>query len=324
MLTAFVRNPDGTCDTLSSVDAVAQSRHTEGSFLWIDLEQPGEETLRAVGELFGLSSEALEDCIHGAQRPRIDEYEDHIFLVLYGMPGIEDDDRFEPRKLAVFCGSRFLVTVHRDPLLSVREIRARCDRHAPQILRQGPDFVLYSIIDRMVDRYIAVAEAYEKRLDALEDVSLRKPVSESLLSDLSLLRRDLLELKHIAVSQRELIIPIANGEYEYISDTLDTHFAHVRDHLTQVVELVESQRELLNSVRDNYHFALADRMSDRVKTLTLFATLLLPLSLIAGIYGMNLPVWPPSDRPWSFWLVLGVMAVLAAGMLTYFRRQRWL
>jgi magnesium transporter len=98
----------------------------------------------------------------------------------------------------------------------------------------------------------------------------------------------------------------------------------VRDHLTQVVEQIERLRELLNAARDNYHSAIADRMADTIKTLTVFASVLLPLSLVAGVYGMNLPVWPPSGETWSFWAVLGAMVVIGAALLTYFRSRRWI
>jgi magnesium transporter len=117
---------------------------------------------------------------------------------------------------------------------------------------------------------------------------------------------------------------MAKGECDYVNTDLETRFSHVRDHLTQVVEHIERLRELLNSGRDNYHALIADRMADTVKTLTVFASVILPVSLVAGIYGMNLPVWPPSGEAWSFWVVLGAMGAIAVALLAYFRRRRWI
>ena len=323
-LIGFVRYSDGRCKVLESVQAAAQAWQAEAASIWIDLEHPDESTLTSFGDVFKLSGEALEDCLHGEQRPRIDEYDDHIFLMLYGVPSDIADGAYEPKKLALFCGSRFLISVHQEGLRTIDDIRSRCGRHAEQWLGRGVDFLMYSIIDGMTDRYGMMAEALETRLDQLEDRSLAPRIDEGFLTDLSQLRRELLALRHIAASQRDLLVPIAKGECDYIGQALEIQFSHVRDHLTQVVEHIERLRELLNAARDDYHSAIADRMANTIKTLTVFASVLLPLSLVAGVYGMNLPVWPPSGETWSFWAVLGAMAVIGTGLLAYFRSRRWI
>jgi magnesium transporter len=324
MLTAFVQLPDGTCRNLDTVETVSEVSEREGTKVWVDLESPAEEELKAIGSTFKLDGEALDDCLRGEQRPRIDEFDDHIFLVVYGLLGAEEGGEFEPRKLAAFCSSRFLITIHGDPLRTVREVRERCRRHPGRLLGRGVDFILFCILDGMVDKYMVVADAYEARLDELEEGSLDPSVDESILAEVSALRRDLLELRRITESQMELIAPLVNGEYDFISDSLEPRFRHVRDHLATVLEMVESQRELLNGVRENYHTALANRMNTVMKTLTVFASILLPLSLIAGIYGMNLRLWPQADSPLGFWGVLALMGILAGVLLVYFRRQKWL
>lgn len=324
MFAGFARYPDGNTETLASLEGVAPLVCRDDVGLWIDLQEPSEADLRSVGETLKLDQEALEDCLHGEQRARIDEYDDHIFLVVYGVPGVEDAAEFSPRKLAVFFGKRFLVTVHRQPMPTVGRIRERCERNATHVLARGIDFLLYQIIDGMVDRYVLLAEAYETQLDELEDKSIRSDVDESLLADVSEMRRRLIELRQMAASQRDLLLPIAEGEYAFVSESLEQRFSHVRDHLTKVVELVDGLRELLAGIRDNYHTALANRTNAVMKTLTVFAAVLLPLSLVAGIYGMNVPLWPRPDHPLSFWAIVGVMLGMAALLLYYFKRKRWL
>ena len=178
--------------------------------------------------------------------------------------------------------------------------------------------------DAMVDNYQVAADRYEDQLEELEDRSLEPDVSDSILTELQPVRRQMLELRRLAASQRELITPIASGECDYISDNLEQRFSHVRDHLTKVVETIDAQRELLSGVRDNYESRLSQRMNQTVKTLTIFASVLLPLSLIAGIYGMNVPLWPHTDHPLFFWCLLGVMLLLALSMVRLFRRRKWL
>lgn len=296
----------------------------QDSAIWIDLEAPTEAELHELREMVDLNADAIEDCVHGEQRPRVDEYDDYFFLLLYGLLGAEGQTNIAPRKLAAFLGPRFLITAHTQQLRTVTAMRDRCARNSSKALVDGVDGILYRIIDGMVDKYLLVADQYELRLQALEDRSLEETADDELIPDVNDLRRELLEMRRFAASQRELVTPLASGEFDHISESLETRFRHVADHLAQVLDVVDSMRERLNGVRDNYHTALADRTNSAMKTLTTVATIMLPMSLIAGIYGMNVPIWPAGDDPRNFWVVLGVMAVLGGGLALFFRRMRWL
>ena len=324
MFTAHIRQADGTTQTLDSVADLTQQWSDKEATIWIDLEQPSEDEVRTVDAVVDLDDEAWEDCLHGEQRPRIDEYNGYVFIVLYGLLGSKKESDLRPRKLAVFCGNQFLITVHREPLQMVEHLRARCRQHPAQLLQSGVDHLLYYIMDGMADNYLRVAEKYEARLEGLEDRSQEPAPDDSLLADAAQLRRDLLELRRVAAAQMELIEPVSEGEFDYISEALGRRFAHVRDHLLKVIEHVDSLRELMNGIRDNYHAALANRTNAIMRTVTILASVLLPLSFIAGIYGMNLPLWPKPDHPATFWGVMCVMGVIAGGLLWCFRRKKWL
>ena len=324
MLTAFVQLGGGETQKLTDPAAVADIWQAGDARLWIDLEEPQETELRAIGEVFRLDNEALEDCLHGEQHPRIDEFDDYIFMVVYGMMGEQSETDFEPRKLAVFCGPRFLITVHREGLRTITGVRSRCERNGAQVLGKGLDFVIYAIIDGMVDNYMVVAEVYEDRLDALEDASLDPDVDDDILTLVRDLRWDLLDLRRLTSSQLQILTPLISGEYEFIGEALERRFAHVRDHLAKVVSHLENMRELLHGVQDNYHAMLSDRMNRVMKTLTVLATIMLPLSVITGIYGMNVPLQPAPDRPATFWGIIGLMGVIVAISLVIFRKRRWL
>jgi len=324
MFTAFVRLADNNTKQLESMDALADAWAQDDATVWVDLEEPTPDELSRLGRVVGANEAALEDCLHGEQHPRIDEYEDHIFMVLYGAIGPEPNARFDPRKLAVFCGKRFLATVHREPVRTIRTLRERCNRHPTQVLANGVDALLHHIIDMMVDNFVDMADNYETRLEELEERSLSQAVDESILEDMMDLRREILGLRRVAAAQRELLTPLAEGEFDYVSERLGQHFSHVRDHLIKVVELIDAQRERLAGVRDNYHTALAVRTNGVMKTLTGFAAVLLPISVVAGIYGMNLRVWPSPGHPWGFWIVLAAMAAMGGGFLLYFKRRGWL
>jgi magnesium transporter len=323
MLTAFVHTADGSTQKVDSIDAVRAAWERPDVRVWIDLESPEEQELLALQEIFRLDEEALQDCLHGEQWPRIDDFDRYIFLVCYGLFGLKERADVDPHKLAAFCGPRFLITVSREPLLTVRQVKARCGRHPEAVLARGVDHTLCSIIDAMVDNYLRVADRYEKRLDELEDKSLLPDVDETLLTDLAELRRDLLELRRLAASQQELLRPLMLGEFDFVAASLSQQFHHVRDHLSQVIETVNGLRELLGGVYNNYHSALTNRTNEIMKRLTIVAGIMLPLTLIAGIYGMNIPL-PASNHPLSFWGVMGLMAGITVLLYAYFRRRKWL
>jgi magnesium transporter len=323
MLTAFVYTAAGSLEKADSIEAIVSAWQQPEVRVWIDVESAGEQELFALRDVFDLDAESLQDCLEGEQWPRIDEFEEHIFLVLYGLFGLKERGEVDPHKLAVFCGARFLVTVHRQPLLTVRQVKARCGRHPEHVLGKGVDFVLCSIIDLMVDNYLRVADRYQERLDGLEDESFSPDVGAGLLSQLADLRRDLLELRRLATSQRDLLRPLIHGEYDFVSSSLSQQFHHVQDHLSQVIDTVNSLRELLGGVYQNYHSALTNRTNETMKVLTIYAGILLPLTVIAGIYGMNLPI-PAADQPWSFWVVLGLMGGISLLLYAHFRRRKWI
>jgi magnesium transporter len=324
MFMAFVDSDEGTLRKVESIEAVRAAWEEPGVRVSVDLEAPDQSELLALRDIFQLDDGSLHDCLDGEQWPRIDDFDDHIFLVLYGLFGLKEGGEVDPHKVAVFCGQRFLITVHRHPLLTVRQVKARCGRHPESVIGRGVDYLLCAIIDAMVENYVRVAARYEDRLDALEEESLSPDVDAPLLAKLADLRRDLLELRRLATSQRELLRPLMLGEYDFISASLSQQFQHVGGHLSQVIESVNGLRELLGGVYQNYHSALSGRTNEIMKALTIYAGILLPLSLITGIYGMNVPLWPAPESPWSFWVVLGVMIVITLILYAHFRRKKWL
>jgi len=323
MLTGFALHADARVEVIHTKEEIVRAWRDEPTTLWLDYAEPTGEELAALARVLELDEASIDDCLRGEQRPRLDEFDNYIFLVLYAALA-PTGERFNPRKLAVFVGARYLVTVHHEPIRAVSGVLDRCGRTPDRSLAAGADAVLFSIIDAVVDNYLIAVEEQETLVEALEDRSLDPDVDESVLIASSALRRELLAVRGLAVAQRELLLPIARGECDYVADTLGQRFGHVRDHLTQVAETVDSLRDHLAAVRENYNTSLANRTNAIMKTLTLMATVMLPLTLIAGIYGMNLPLWPPPEHPLSFWVVLSAMAATTAGLLVYFRKKGWI
>jgi magnesium transporter len=322
MFTAFLRYPDGNVRRFDSLETTIPAlEETESA--WIDIERPKEAEMKKLGNLYSLDPDALEDCLVGEQPPRVDEYENCIFVIFYGLAGFTKGSDLVFNKLTAFFSHRFLITVHDEPLRTVTGLRERCKTHGNQMFARGMDFLLYTLIDGMVDRYDEVVDTYEDVVEDLEEASLLPAREETILAGITRLRRELLELRRVASSQKELLLPLVRGEYNYIGEHLEQRFSHVYDHMARAVGLMDRMREQLHGVLDNYHSTLTARTNDVMKILAVFAAILMPVSIIAGIYGMNVPL-PFMGHPASFWIIMGGMASMAAALLGFFRWRRWI
>lgn len=324
MFTAFARFADGTAEQIASLDVLGPTWARDGVTVWVDLQAPTPEELAQLASIADVDAALLEAFQKGRMRPHIEEFEDYLFLVLQGALPPKEGEEFQPRQLAAFCGPRFLVTLHQEPLRSITTLRDKCGRLGAQLLGRGTDYLLFDIIDMMVDRYVETAEHFERLVEHLEEESLDDRIDSGIVQMVSRLHRELLELRRSAAAKRDLVAPVARGEYDHISTTLGQRFARLRDHLNQLVDQISGLRERLDGVRDNYHSTLATRTNEAMRKLTAYAAILLPLSAIAGVYGMNLGIWPNDGHWWGFWAVLGIMALVGSSMFVYFKRHDWL
>lgn len=324
MYTAYGLRSDDTVEHLDCFEATRALWQDPSVRLWIDLEEPTEEQMILLGAELGLHVDAIEDCLFGEQRPRIDEYDDYLFLVFYGVLDPGSEDYFSPRKLAVFLGERFVLTVHRQPVRTLTDLRKRTPRQIGQMLKKGVDHLLYTVVDGVVENYLVLAEHFEDHVEELEDKALDPSQGTAVLGEVSAMRRSILEVRRIVFAQRELLLPLAKGDYGYFSEALEDRFRHVVDHTVQALEMLDNLREMLRGVQDSYHSAVATQTNKVMKMLTIYASILLPMGVIVGLYGMNVPVWPSPDTPNVFWAILGFMAVLAGLMFGIFRYLKWL
>ena len=244
-------------------------------------------------------------------------------MFFYGVLAVEKEGFYAPHKLVAFCGQRFLVTVHPEEMRSIHSLHGRCARHGAKMFASGVDVLLYRLMDHLADNYLALLDRFDQRVEDLEEVSFLPNADDQLLRDVSSIRTELLEVKRLAAAMRTLLNPLARGEFDYVSGNLAMEFRHVEEHLAHALDLLEVLRERLTGVLNNYHSTLTMHTNKIFRVLTVFAAVLLPLSLIAGIYGMNVPAWPPPDDPRSFWAILAAMGTLGSGLLLYFRTRRW-
>lgn len=293
--------------------------------IWIDLEgsEPRFEKLLAG---WGFHPLAIEDTFTLHHQPKIEEYGDTLFLIARG---IDFNEKRDPTwddvptlKLAAFLDGRRLVTLHRAPLRSVEVVRERVEQHGKQ-LPGGAAQLLWSICDEMMDHYFPVVDQIGEEVEKLEEKVVEDPEKEQ-LELLLVMRRQLSTLRRTMLPHRQVFQHLASSRAAVLGDAGALNFRDTLDNVLRLIDAIDQQRDLLTNVKDTYLSVVAQRTNDIMRVLTIFSAIVLPLSLIAGIYGMNFDWMPELRERWGYPATLGTMAVVAAGMLVWFRRKRWL
>jgi magnesium transporter len=291
--------------------------------IWVDLSAPvGEAEARILRDLFKFHPLAIEDCLGSRVHPKIDEYEGYLYLITHGLSAGASADSAEPVELDAFLGPNFLVTHHAGASRSITAVAEQVTRTGIP-LQQGPTAVLHAILDRQVDGLESVLDNIETRIEKLEDAVFARPRNAHIASLLSV-KRNILELRRWTNKQREVLLRLGRREFALISAEEALLFRDVHDHLVRINDLLEAFRDILTSIQEAYLSAVSNRTNDIMRFLTLFSTIMMPLTVLTGIYGMNFDHMPELRSRYGYPLVLVGMLVIAGSMLLYFRHRGWL
>lgn len=294
---------------------------------WVDLRDQDGPSLELLRERFDFHPLAIEDCGHLDQRPKLEEYPDHLFLVIQGfrLPG-EDLDALELQELHAFLGERLLVTVHRGDIPALEDVWARLAGE-PHLLERGVDFAYYLVADRMVDANFPILDLIADELDEIEDEVLASPDREDLLRIFELKRR-LVNMRKVLSPQRDAFGLLAKRGDPRVGERTAVYLRDVYDHLVRINESVEANRDLLGNALEAYLSAVGQRTNEIMKYLTIMSAVFLPLAFVVGFFGQNfdnLPFvrgWIHSDR--LMWGMVATCIALPAAMLAWFRSKGWL
>jgi magnesium transporter len=322
MIAGLVKDQNESVRAIASLDELRAAIQSPTAMVWIDIESPSVELITELDAIIDLDDDALHDCLEGEQRPRVDDYGDYLFLVLYGMLGEQSEQDIAPRKLAIFLGKRYLITIHRQPLRTPRAVYDRTRKHPARSINQGVAAVLVQLINGMVANYRLVMDGYEEEIEELEVRAIQSHDGHELMATVADLRRRLVEVRRLAESQRELLEPLFEGDYDLIPESLEVRFGQITQAFAEVLDNSNELRERLDGVRDSFHATLAQQTNDTMKVLTIVATITLPMSLVAGMYGMNVPLWPDTGHLSSLFFALGLMVVAGGGLWLYLRLRR--
>ena len=293
----------------------------KGRFVWIGLHEPSLELLQKVQKRFGLHELAIEDAQNAHQRPKLEVYGESIFMVLQTAQRVGHTTQFG--ETHVFVGRGYVITVRHGPSSSYKEVRTRCES-TPRMLKKGEDFVLYAIMDFIVDNYIPVVDAMEAEIDELEEEVFKHSFRRDTVEQIYQLKRDLLELRRKVAPVVDIANRLMRFDLPVIDKDTHPYFRDVLDHAIRVNDSVDYLRELLNSALEvNLLLASVDQ-SEITKKLASWAAILAVPTAVAGIYGMNFADMPELQWPYGYPVVMAIILGACGFLYWRFKKVRWL
>jgi magnesium transporter len=296
---------------------------TPNQFVWLGLYEPDQRVLRLVQQQFGLHDLAIEDAIHAHQRPKLEVYDEALFVVLRTAQLTGPSKHLETGETHIFVGRNYIVTVRHGSLQSHVGVRQRCES-TPHALARGPGYVLYSLMDFVVDQYIPIVSAIEDDVQTLEDAILEDPSTSDATMRIYRLKRDLLVLRRQVSPLVEVCNRLMRFDLPNIPEDARLYFRDVYDHIMRVNEIIDTQRELLTTALEAHLSLMSVTQNEQMKRVTAWAAMIAVPTMIAGIYGMNFANMPELQWPYGYYGSLAAMVVACSVLYVTFKRTGWL
>jgi magnesium transporter len=321
-LIRIYKHEGGSTQLVDRVDP-AWIKPGSGIYVWVDLDQPTPDEAKVLSDTFHFHQLAIEDALSELHHPKIESYGDYLYVILHGIDFHASEHRFTTKDIDFFLGSQFLVTVHPGVSRSIGKVGVVCSRD-PRMLGEGPGMLLYRIVDTMVDNYRPEVDKLSEKLDKLEKEVFERPNTQMARRILNF-KKDISSLRQTVLPQRDVVGRLARREFPMISEQLAYGFRDVHDHLVRLSDEAMFSQDRITSILDAHLSAVSNQLNQVMKVLTIIATLFMPLTVLTGMYGMNVPLpHLPGGEHAQFWWVCGIMFALSAAMLGYFRKKGWI
>jgi magnesium transporter len=288
------------------------------------MEAPGKKEDHILSDVFDFHPLTIEDARETRNQPKVEAFPDYLFFIVHGVrPGETLSNNFTTKELDGYLLKNFVVTYHHESFYSIDNVKRQiCS--SPFICQRGASYLLNRILDELVDLYMPVIDDYDHSINELEERIFRmKRGSNEMLSEIMGLRRSVARLRRISSKQLDVLYKFAHGDFPFIDDADLPFYRDVYDHLQRISDLSEGYRDLVGGLMDIHFNVIATRTNDVMKVLAVFSAIMLPLSLIAGIYGMNFENMPELKSPYGYFGALGLMLIIGGGLFIYFWRKGW-
>jgi magnesium transporter len=307
-----------------ALDQIPELLKDEKAVIWLDMSEPTKVDEDVLLNVFGFHPLTVEDCRENRHYPKIEEFPGYLYFIVHGVRADTSSDRFNTIELDGFLGPNYVITYHHDEFRSINAVKQLLHT-SPVVCRRGASYLLHQILDRIVDYYSPVLDDFDNRIDELEaKIFEGRSSNNEMLSDIMNIKRSVLRLRRISVKQLDVLLRISRGEFELIPQSLLPFYRDIYDHLVRVTDLAESYRDLITGLLDAHLSVVSNRLNEVMKVLTIFSAIMLPLTFIVGVYGMNFEHMPELRSHYGYFVVWGVMISVATGMLLFFRKRGWL
>ncbi|NQT90270.1 MAG: magnesium/cobalt transporter CorA [Candidatus Omnitrophica bacterium] len=302
---------------------IEQALKDKHSLLWVDIQAHDDGDIAMLKDIFKLHPVTLEDCMMPNARPKLEKFKDYLFMIMFAIE-LHPEQKEEIKTVELDCclGSNFILTMHADNLKSVTTIKSKIERQE-SVIADGVDFLLCSIVDTMVDNYFPIITMFDDRVDDVSDELFKEPTQQT-LNKIYNLKNEILFLRRTVGPQADVISLMIRGGYEYVTTANIAYFRNVYDNLVRLNDIIGTSRDIITSALEAYTSVVSNRLNEIMKTLTVIATIMMPLTLIASIYGMNFKFMPELASEYGYPIAIGIMVAIAVVMLSYFKRKKWL
>ena len=300
----------------------------ETNVVWVDLKG---ETAECVDEakdvmlnVFGFHKLTVEDCVETRNQPKVEGFEKYFYFIAHGIkPGETNSANFATKELDGYLGANYVVTFHVERFLSIKSVKQQI-RNSTFICQRGAPYLLHNILDELIDLYMPIVDDFDRAINELEERAFDvRNSGNAVLGEIMTLRRSVARLRRISARQLDVLYRISHGEFPQIPQQILPFYRDVHDHLVRITDLAENYRDLVSGLFDIHFSVVANKTNDVMKTLAVISSIILPLSLIAGIYGMNFENMPELKSANGYFLTIGLMAVITVILLFYFWRRGW-
>lgn len=322
MLTVFTFSEQGGLETITQASEIRRLLADPQRVTWIDIEKPTPPENEILDNVFNFHPLSIDDCLSLRHQPKIDNYGDYLFLIAHEVLPQSGEKEFKTTEIDIYLGKNYLVTYHKAKLRSIDTVKDRIQMNA-KLLCKSADFLMARVLDEVVNIYLPVLDQFDRRIGGLEDNIMQQQIKNP-LSEIFGLKKNLERLKRITSQQIEMLMQLIKEGFDEILPVSLPYLGNVRDHLARIADRTDSDRDAVSGLIEAYLLTSSNKTNEVMKVLTLFASIMLPLTVITGIYGMNFKWMPELDWEYGYLFVLSIMIGVAGGLIYYFRRKGWL
>ncbi|MFA5143597.1 MAG: magnesium/cobalt transporter CorA [Candidatus Omnitrophota bacterium] len=324
MYESFLYHPEQGLKCDVSPDEMREALRDERSLIWVDMTEIDDVDIDLLTMAFNIHPLTTEDFIMPNARPKIENFGGYIYLIMFALESSngKKTSRVNTKELDFCLGRNFLITFHDQPITAVAMCKERIKKQSPTITN-GADMLLYSVLDTCVDTYLPIITEFDNMVDEMSDALFKEP-DQRTLHKIYDLKNEVIHLRRTIGPQTDVISLIVRGDFQFISPGNIIYFRNIQDNLARLNDAVGASRDVIAGAMEAYVSIVSNRLNEIMKTLTVITTIMMPLTLIASVYGMNFKHMPELESKFGYPMVITIMAIVTTIMLVYFRRRKWL